>query len=109
MGFVFLFLAITAEVVGTSALKASQQFTRFLPSVLVVFSYGAAFYLLGHVLKYFPMGVTYAFWAGLGIVFITLIDVFFYKQTIDLAGGLGITLIVCGVVVINAFSKVAGH
>ena len=105
MGFVFLFLAISAEIVGTSALKASQQFTRLYPSLLVVFGYGAAFFLLGQVLKYIPMGVAYAFWAGLGIVLITLVDVFFYKQPIDLAAGLGIALIVSGVVVIHVFSK----
>ncbi|KIX15146.1 DMT family transporter [Dethiosulfatarculus sandiegensis] len=105
MGFVFLFLAISAEIVGTSALKASQQFTRLYPSLLVVLGYGAAFFLLGQVLKYIPMGVAYAFWAGLGIVLITLVDVFFYKQPIDLAAGLGIALIVSGVVVIHVFSK----
>ncbi len=75
MGYVYLFVAIVAEVIGTSALKASQEFTRFWPSVVVVVGYGLAFYMLTLVLRTVPVGIAYALWAGLGIVLVTLIGV----------------------------------
>ena len=101
--------AIVAEVVGTSALKASEGFTRLWPSCLVVLGYGVAFYCLSLTLKTIPMGVAYAIWSGLGIVLITLVAFVLYGQKIDLAGLLGMGLIVAGVVVLNVFSKAAAH
>ncbi|MGB8712203.1 MAG: SMR family transporter [Onishia taeanensis] len=109
MTYVFLALAILAEVVGTSALKASDEFSRFWPSVLVVVCYGLAFYLLSLVLRTLPVGIAYAFWAGLGIVLVTLIGIVVYGERPDLPAVLGLGMIVGGVVVIQVFSSVASH
>lgn len=102
-------LAIVAEVVGTSALKASEGFTRLGPSVVVMLGYAVAFYCLSLVLKTLPVGITYAIWSGLGIVLITLVAYVLYGQKIDLPGLLGMGLILSGVVVLNVFSKAAAH
>lgn len=102
-------LAIVAEVIGTSALKASEGFTRMGPSVVVVASYAIAFYCLSLVLKTLPVGITYAVWSGLGIVLITLVAFVLYGQKIDLPGLIGMGLIMAGVVVLNVFSKTAAH
>ena len=102
-------MAIVAEVVGTSALKASEGFTRLGPSVVVVLGYAVAFYCLSLVLKTLPVGITYAIWSGLGIVLITLVAYVLYGQKIDLPGLLGMGLILAGVVVLNVFSKAAAH
>ena len=109
MGYVYLFVAIVAEVVGTSALKASQEFTRFWPSVVVVVGYGLAFYMLTLVLRTVPVGIAYALWAGLGIVLVTLIGVLVFGEKLDLPAMLGLAMIIAGVVVIQAFSKVSAH
>ncbi|NKI34764.1 multidrug efflux SMR transporter [Wenzhouxiangella sp. XN79A] len=102
-----LAFAIVFEVVGTSFLMKSEQFTRWLPSVLVVVFYLAAFYLLSISLKSIPLGIAYALWAGLGIVLTTLIGAIVFKQSLDPAAVIGIAMIVGGVVVINTFSKTA--
>ena len=104
-----LALAIVAEVVGTSALKASEGLTRPWPSVVVVLGYGVAFYCLSLVLKSIPVGITYAVWSGLGVVLITLTAWWLYGQTIDTAGFIGMGLILAGVVVLNVFSGSSGH
>lgn len=104
-----LAIAIVAEVVGTSALKASDGFSRLWPSVVVVLGYAVAFYCLSLVLKSIPVGVAYAIWSGLGIVLITLVAWLVYDQTIDLAAVLGMGLIIAGVAVLNLFSKTAAH
>jgi len=105
----YLALAIVAEVAATSALKASGEFTRLLPTVVVVIGYGVAFYLLTLVLRTIPVGITYALWSGLGIVLVTLVAVILYRQVPDLPALIGMGLIVIGVVVINIFSKTAGY
>lgn len=102
-------LAIVAEVIGTTALKASEGFTRLAPSLIVVVGYAVAFYCLSLVLKSIPVGVTYAIWSGLGIVLITVVAFLVYGQRIDLAGLIGMGLIIAGVVVLNVFSKTAVH
>lgn len=109
MAYVYLFVAIVAEVVGTSALKASQGFTRFWPSVLVVVGYVVAFYLLTLVLRTIPVGIAYAFWAGLGIVLVTLVGVVMFGERLDLPAVLGLAMIIGGVVVIQVFSGVSAH
>ena len=108
-GWLALGIAIVAEVVGTSALKASEGFTRLWPSLLVVLGYGAAFYCLSLMLRTIPVGVAYAVWSGLGIVLITLVAWLVHGQTIDLAGVIGMALIVAGVLVLNLFSRSAAH
>jgi small multidrug resistance pump len=102
-------LAIVAEVIGTTALKASENFTRLAPSVIVVVGYGVAFYCLSLVLKSVPVGIAYAVWSGLGIVLITAVAWLLYGQRIDTAGLIGMGLIIAGVVVLNVFSKAAAH
>jgi len=109
MAFLFLALAIVAEVVATSALKASEGFTRLWPSVTVVIGYGLAFYLLALVLRTMPVGIAYAFWAGLVIVLVTLVGILVYGEKPDLPALLGLGMIVGGVVVIQVFSSVASH
>lgn len=104
-----LALAILAEVIGTSALKASEGFSRPWPSVLVVAGYGAAFYFLSLALRQVPLGIAYAVWSGAGTMLITLIGVFAFKQKIDMAGMFGIALIVAGVLVLNLWSKSGAH
>ncbi len=102
-------IAIVAEVIGTSALKASEGFTRWLPSLVVVLGYAVAFYCLSLVLRHIPVGVAYAVWSGLGIVLITLVAFVLYGQKIDTAGLIGMGLIVAGVLVLNLFSKASAH
>ncbi|MGM0520535.1 MAG: DMT family transporter [Pseudomonadota bacterium] len=109
MTFVYLVLAIVAEVVATSALKASMGFTRPLPSIVVVVGYGVAFYLLSLVLRTLPVGLTYAIWAGLGIVLVTLVGIVAFGERPDWPGVLGIGFIVIGVILLQVFSKMSVH
>ena len=105
MKWVFLLVAILAEIVATSALKASESFTRLWPSVLTVAGYAVAFYFLSLVLRSIPVGIAYASWSGAGIVLVTLVAALLYGQKPDAAAVAGMALIVAGVVVINLFSK----
>ena len=105
MAYLYLTIAIIAEVAATSALKASAEFTRLYPSLIVVVGYGVAFYFMTLVLRTIPVGITYAVWSGLGIVLVTIAGALIYKQTPDLAAVIGMTLIISGVVVIFVFSK----
>ena len=103
--YLFLCIAIAFELVGTSLLMKTEQFTRLILSVLVLVSYGSSFYFLSLSLKYIPVGIAYALWSGVGIVCIALIGFLFYKQRLDLPAVAGIILIIAGVLVINLFSK----
>ncbi len=109
MAYLYLTLAVIAEVIATSALKASEEFTRIIPSVIVVVGYCVAFYLITLVLRTIPVGVTYAIWSGLGIVLVTAVSVFLYKQTPDIPAIIGMGTIILGVVIINVFSKTVSH
>lgn len=104
-----LILAVIAETIGTSALQASQQFSRLVPSVLVLLGYGTALYLLSFTLRTMPVGVVYALWSGLGILFIALIGFLAFGQKLDLPAVAGMALILAGILVINLFSKTATH
>lgn len=106
---VFLFAAILTEVIATTALKASDGFTRLWPSTLVVIGYGVAFYFLALTLRTIPMGIAYAIWSGVGIVLISAIAWLWYGQQLDVPAIIGIALIVAGVVVLNVFSKSVTH
>lgn len=103
--FLFLFVAILCEVIATSSLKASDQFTKLVPSILTILGYIAAFYFLSLTLKTIPVGIAYAIWSGVGIVLVTLVAAILYKQQPDWAAIAGMALIIAGVVVINVFSK----
>ncbi len=104
-----LAIAIFAEVIGTTALKASNEFTRLLPSLLVVAGYGTAFYFMAISMRVLPVGIMYAIWSGMGIVLVSVIGWLIYKQTLDLPSMIGMALIIAGVIVINLFSKSVGH
>jgi len=105
----FLSVAIVSEVIGTSALKASEGFTRFWPSLIVVTGYALAFYFLSLTLKTIPVGVAYAVWAGAGIALIALIGWLVFGQVLDAPAVIGMGLIIAGVVVINVFSKTLAY
>lgn len=101
--------AILSEVVGTTFLQASQQFTKPWPTLGMAICYGAAFFFLSHALKVIPVGIAYAIWSGLGVVMISLIGMVLFKQKLDLPAIIGLVMIVGGVVVINVFSKAVSH
>ncbi len=109
MTYLYLAIAIIAEVAATSALKASEEFTNLIPSIIVVAGYGIAFYFLTLVLRVMPVGITYAVWSGFGIVLISVVGVLLYKQTPDVPAMIGMGLIVLGVIVIHVFSKTVSH
>jgi small multidrug resistance pump len=109
MKYLFLTLAVIAEVIATSALKAADGFSRLWPSVIVILGYGVAFYFLSLTLKTIPVGIAYAIWSGLGITLVSIIGYFVYKQNLDLPAILGLVLILAGVAVINIFSKTVSH
>lgn len=105
MSYLYLSTAIVAEVIGTSALKASEGFTRLGPSLITILGYAAAFYFLSLTLKTIPVGIAYAIWSGVGIVLISLIGYALFRQTLDLPAIIGMALIIAGVAVINLFSR----
>src|SRR5690606_35848789 len=109
IAYLYLAIAIVAEVIATSALKLSEGFTRPLASVVVVIGYGIAFYFLALVLRSIPVGVAYAVWSGVGVVLITLIGWLAFRQPLDLPAIVGIGLIIAGVIVIQLFSRSAAH
>ena len=105
MAYLYLALAILAETIATSALKASEEFTKILPSAIVLVGYGISFYFMTLVLRTIPIGITYAVWSGIGIVLIAVVGAIFYKQIPDIPAVIGMGLIIAGVVVIHLFSK----
>ncbi|TKC59973.1 multidrug efflux SMR transporter [Pedobacter hiemivivus] len=107
--YLFLLMAIICEIIATTALKASEQFTKLWPSVLVVVGYSLAFYFLSITLNKLSLGIAYAIWSGVGIVLVSIMGLVIYKQKLDTAALIGISLIVIGVVVINVFSKSSAH
>ncbi len=109
MHWLYLSAAILFETIGTTALQASQQFSRVGPSVVVVLSYALSFYLLALTLRYMPVGIVYAIWSGLGICFIAAIAYVVFGQKLDLPAILGMVMIIGGILVINLFSKSAMH
>ncbi|MFI8417044.1 DMT family transporter [Serratia sp. NPDC078593] len=108
-GFMYLTVAIIAEVIATTMLKASEGFTRLWPSLLVVLGYGVAFWGLSMVVKTMPLGIVYAIWSGMGIVLVSIAAVFVYNQKLDWPAIIGMVLIITGVLVINLLSKTSAH
>lgn len=109
MSWIYLAIAIVAEVIATSALKSADGFTRLVPSMVVVAGYSTAFYFLSLALRGVPVGVAYAVWSGVGIVLISLIAWLLHGQKLDAPAVVGMTLIVAGVVVLNVYSRAAVH
>jgi small multidrug resistance pump len=109
MNYLFLALAIICEVIGTTAINASNQFSKLVPSLITVAGYGLAFYFFSFSLRSIPVGVAYAIWAGVGVVLVALIGVFFFKQRLDFPAIAGMALIITGVLVMHLFSKTVSH
>jgi len=109
VNWLYLAIAIVAEVIATSALKASDGFSRLAPSIVVVVGYGIAFTCLSLTLRTIPVGVAYAIWSGVGIVLIALVGYFAFNQVLDAAALIGMALILAGVLIINLFSRSAAH
>ena len=109
MIYVYFALAILSEVAATSALKASEQFTKLTPSLIVIIGYCISFYLLTLIVKTIPIGITYAIWSGVGIVLVALVGSVLYRQIPDIPAVVGMGLIVAGVVIINVYSKTIVH
>lgn len=109
MNYAYLSIAIAFEVVATTALKATEGFTRLGPSLITLVGYALAFYFLSLTLRTMPVGLIYAVWSGAGIVLITAIGWLYFRQSIDAPGLIGIGLILAGVLVVNLFSKSMGH
>lgn len=107
--YLFLLMAIVFEIVATSSLKMSEQFTKLIPSIVTVLCYIATFYCLSLTLRTLPVGIAYALWSAIGIVFITVIGIFAFKQIPDLPAIIGLVLIIAGVVIINVWSKTSAH
>lgn len=108
-GWLLLTVAIVSEVIATSALKASEGFTRLVPSCIVVVGYGVAFYFLSLALKSLPVGIAYAAWAGLGIVLVSAVAWIIYGEKLDAWAFVGIGLILSGIMVLNLFSRAGAH
>jgi small multidrug resistance pump len=107
--YLYLLTAVVFETIGTSALQASEQFTRPRPVIITLACYGITFYFLSLALRGMPVGVAYAIWSGLGIILIALIGLIWFGQKLDTAALVGLGLIVAGVAVINLFSKTVAH
>lgn len=109
MHYVYLAIAVVGEVIATSALKATQDFTKLWPSVVVLAGYSVAFYCLTLSLKAIPVGLAYAIWAGMGIVLVTVVAALIYKQIPDVPAIIGMALIISGVLIIHLYSKSVVH
>ena len=104
-----LFTAIVLEVIGTTFLQRSEQFTRLVPTLMTGLCYAASFYFLSLVLRAMPLGIAYAIWSPLGIVLVSLIGLVVFSQRLDFAATLGLGLIVAGVIIVNLFSSSVSH
>jgi small multidrug resistance pump len=109
VSYLYLAIAILAEVVATSALKAAEGFSRLGPSLVVAAGYATAFYFLSLTLRTIPVGVAYAIWSGVGILLIAAAGWFLYGQALDMPAVVGLALIVAGVLVVNLFSETMRH
>jgi small multidrug resistance pump len=109
MAYLLLAVAILAEVIATTALKAADGFTKLGPTLVVLVGYGLAFFLLSVALRTLSLGFTYAVWSGLGIVLAATAGIVFYGEKLDVAGGIGLAMIIGGVVVLNTVSNMSGH
>jgi small multidrug resistance pump len=109
MTYLFLFITIVAEVIGTMAMAKSDGFTRLGPSLVSFVSYGIAFYLLSLVTRVMPIGIVYAIWSGSGIVLVAAMSWLVFGQKLDLPAVIGVVMIVGGVLIINLLSTSANH
>jgi len=104
--YIFLVFAIILEITGTSFVKDTEGFTRWVPSILCLVTICVSYYLMSHVVTFIPVGITYATWSGLGIAAITIIGVFKYNQIPNIPTIIGLTLIIVGVVIVNTMNDI---
>ena len=104
--YIFLVFAIVLEITGTSFVKDTSGFTRWVPSIICLVTICFSYYLMSHVVSFVPVGITYATWSGLGIVAITIIGVFKYNQMPNIPTIIGLALIITGVVIVNTMSDI---
>ena len=109
MGYFYLFIAFVGEVIATTYLKSTNNFTEFLPTTYVVIGYGSAFYFMMLAMKTIPIAITYSIWAGIGISAITILGALKYKEIPDMLAILGLFLIVLGVIILVFFSKMSAN
>ena len=102
----FLALAIALEITGTSFVKDTEGFTRWVPSIICLVTICFSYYLMSHVVGFIPVGITYATWSGLGIAAITIIGVFKYNQIPNIPTIIGLVLIIIGVIIVNTMSDI---
>jgi small multidrug resistance pump len=107
--YIYLIIAVLCETFGTACLKASNEFTKLWPSLGVLIGFAGAFYFLALTMRTMPIGIVYAIWSGLGIILITLIGLFLFKQSLDMAAYIGMGFILIGVIIINVFSNSSTH
>ncbi len=107
--YIYLIIAVICETFGTACLKASGEFTKLWPSLGVLIGFAGAFYFLALTMRTMPIGIVYAIWSGLGIILITLIGLFLFKQSLDMAAYIGMGFILMGVIIINMFSNSSTH
>ena len=109
MGYFYLFIAIVGEVIATTYLKSTNNFTEFLPTTYVVIGYGTAFYFMMLAMKTIPIAITYSIWAAIGISAITILGALKYKEIPDILAILGLFLIILGVIILVFFSKMSAN
>ena len=109
MGYFYLLIAIIGEVIGTTYLKSTNNFSEFLPSTYVVLGYGTAFYFMMLAMKTIPVAITYSIWAAIGISAITILGALKYKEVPDLLAILGLGLIIVGVIILVFFGKMGAN
>ncbi|WP_424955501.1 SMR family transporter [Enterobacter bugandensis] len=107
--YIILAIAITAETLATTMMKASHGFTRLIPSVIVVLGYSISFYGLSQVVKVMNIGIAYAIWAGVGIFLVSVMSFLIYKQRLDIPALIGLACIAAGIIIIQLFSKSVTH
>lgn len=105
MAFLYLAVAIIAEVIATSALKASNGFSMLWPSVTTFIGYAIAIFFLSLAMKTIPMGIAYAIWSGAGIILISTVGLLVFKQHLDVPALIGLSFMIVGIMIINVFSK----
>ena len=104
--YLLLAFAIVLEITGTSFVKDTAGFTRWVPSVICLATICFSYYLMSHVVSFIPVGITYATWSGLGIAAITIIGVFKYNQIPNIPTIIGLVLIIVGVIIVSTMSDI---
>ena len=102
--YILLVIAIAGEIISTGTLKATEGFTKWIPSMICILAISICMYTMSHAMKILPIGITYATWSGVGIVALSLIGVFKYKQIPNFATIVGLILIIAGVIIVNTMN-----